>query len=63
MCHLFQNSEIDFDNRVFEKMKRSLNQNQENKDTFKKKYKINMFGKLNKFRKYDSLEIKNNRRI
>ena len=44
-------------------MKRSLNQNEENKDNFKKKYKINMFDRLKKFKKYDSLEIKNNRRI
>ena len=29
----------------------------------KKNYKINMFDKINKFKKYDSLDIKNNRKI
>ena len=56
-------NEIDFDNKAIEKMKKSLNQNKKNKDTFQKKYKVNMFDRLNKFKKYDSLEIKNNRRI
>ena len=56
-------NEIDFDNKAIEKMKKSLNQNRENKDTLQKKYKVNMFDRLNKFKKYDSLEIKNNRRI
>ena len=44
-------------------MKKSLIQNKENKDIVHKKYKINMFDKLKKFKKYDSLEIKNNRRL
>ncbi len=29
----------------------------------KLKYKVSMFDKLNKFKQYDSLEIKNNRKI
>ena len=36
----------------------SLDQNKRNKE-----YKISMFDKLNKFKQYDSLEIKNNRKI
>ena len=52
-------NEIDYDNKILEKIKRI------EKDNFKKdknlkinEYKINMFDELNKFRKYDSLENK-----
>ena len=33
------------------------------KENFEKEFKINMFDKINKFKKYDSLEIKKNRRL
>ena len=52
-------NEIDYDNKILEKIKRI------EKDNFKKdknlkinEYKINMFDELNKFKKYDSLENK-----
>jgi len=54
-------NEIDYDNRIFEKTKK-INDSKLNEDN-KKEYKINMFNKLNKFKKYDSLEISNNRRV
>ncbi len=38
-------------------------ENEIDKENFEKKYKINLFDKINKFKKYDSLEIKNNRKI
>ena len=58
-------NEIDFDNKILAKIKemnkKKLKDNE--KDNEKTDYKINMFDKLNKFEKYDSLEIKNNRKI
>jgi len=54
-------NEIDYDNRILEKTKK-INDSKLNEDN-KKEYKINMFNKLNKFKKYDSLEISNNRRV
>ena len=55
-------NQIDYDNRMLEKIKNddqfSLDENKQNKE-----YKISMFDKLNKFKQYDSLEIKNNRKI
>ena len=42
------------------KKEESNNLKDKNKIT---EYKINMFDKLNKFKQYDSLEIKNNRKI
>ena len=51
-------NEIDYDNRIFEKIKQT-----KLKESRKIEYKVNMFDKLNKFKKYDSLEIKNNRKM
>jgi len=55
-------NQIDYDNRMLEKIKNddqfSLDLNNQSKE-----YKISMFDKLNKFKQYDSLEIKNNRKI
>ena len=55
-------NEIDYDNEMLEKMKKV------NKLSFIKEkqisdYKVSMFDKHNKFKQYDSLEIKNNRKI
>ena len=54
-------NEIDFDNKILAKIK-EINK-KKLKENEKTDYKINMFDKLNKFEKYDSLEIKNNRKI
>ena len=55
-------NEINYDTETLNKIKkqRKLDASKENKEA---KYSISMFDKLNKFKKYDSLEIKNNRKI
>ena len=55
-------NEIDYDNKIFKKIrdKENLGFVNGNKGY---KYKVGMFNKLNKFKQYDSLEIKNNRKI
>jgi len=55
-------NQIDFDNTLLEKMKKEDQFNLKNNNK-KLKYKVSMFDKLNKFKQYDSLEIKNNRKI
>jgi hypothetical protein len=42
---------------------KKIQESEIDKKNFEKNYKINMFDKINKFKKYDSLEIKNNRKI
>ena len=53
-------NEIDYDNTILEDMKKSK---MVEKRKLTKKYKIKMFDQLNKFKKYDSLEIGNNKSI
>ena len=48
-------NEIDYDNKIIEKMKKNKI---DGMIYSRKKHKINMFDKLNKFKKYDSLVIK-----
>jgi putative methyltransferase len=55
-------NDIDYDSKILEEMKKAQ-ENEIDKENFEKKYKINLFDKINKFKKYDSLEIKNNRKI
>ena len=52
-------NEIDYDNQVIQ-----LIQNEEkDKTEFESENKVELFNKLNKFKKYDALDIKNNRRL
>ena len=55
-------NDIDYDSKILEEMKK-IQESEIDKENFEKNYKINMFDKINKFKKYDSLEIKNNRKI
>ena len=55
-------NQIDYDNKILEKMKKDGEFNL-NKEKQNREYKISMFDKLNKFKQYDSLEIKNNRKV
>ena len=48
-------NEIDYDNRMFEKIAKMEKNKLANKEETKSEYKVNMFNKLNKFKKYDSL--------
>ena len=52
-------NEIDYDNRILEKIKK-MEKDKFNETNYlgTEEYKIKMFDKLNKFNKYDSLEIK-----
>lgn len=56
-------NEIDYDNKNFKKMKKSIDDIKNDKNLTEKKRKVVMFDKINKFDKYDSLPLKNNRRI
>ena len=56
-------NEIDFDNKILEKIKREEKNKMIKKEYFENKYKVNIFDKINKFEKYDSLELKKNKRI
>jgi len=55
-------NQINFDNELLKKMKKEDQHSLKNKNQ-KFKYKVSMFDKLNKFKQYDSLEIKNNRKL
>ena len=55
-------NEIDYDNKILKEMK-EIQKDKIEKENFEKEFKINMFDKINKFKKYDSLEIKKNRRL
>jgi len=55
-------NEIDYDNKILKEMK-EIQKDKIYKENFEKEFKINMFDKINKFKKYDSLEIKKNRRL
>lgn len=52
-------NEIDYDNKTIEKMKKIEKSMIGGMNYPEKKHKVNMFDKLRKFKKYDSLEIKN----
>ena len=56
-------NEIDYDNKNFKKMKKSIDNIKNEENLTEKKRKVVMFDKINKFDKYDSLPLKNNRRI
>ena len=51
-------NEIDYDNKNIEKMKTIKKNKIDGESYSRKKHKITMFDKLNKFKKYDSLVIK-----
>jgi len=51
-------NEIDFDNKILEKVKKEEKNKMNKKEYFENKYKLNIFDKINKFEKYNSLEIK-----
>ncbi len=56
-------NEIDFDNKILEKIKKEEKNKMIKKEYFENKYKVNIFDKINKFEKYDSLELKKNKRV
>ena len=49
--------------RKGDNIKNQIDYDNLNKEKQNREYKISMFDKLNKFKQYDSLEIKNNRKI
>ena len=53
-------NEIDYDNQMFKKIAKIEKNKLANKEETKSEYKVNMFDKLNKFNKYDSLRTKSN---
>ena len=48
-------NDLDFDNKILKEMK-EIQKDKIEKENFEKELKINMFDKINKFKKYDSLE-------
>ena len=50
-------NEIDYDNKMIEKIKKVEKIKLNEKALLESSYKVNMFDKLNKFKKYDSLVV------
>ena len=51
-------NEIDYDHKMIEKIKKIEKIKLNEKAILESSYKVNMFDKLNKFKKYDSLVVK-----
>ena len=56
-------NEIDYDNQMLEKLMKIEKNKLEKEEKIEVKHKVDMFDVLNKFKKYDSLETKDNKKI